>query len=239
MGSVTESTPARRPALVPTLATIAVVAVCVTAGLWQHDRMQQKLALRAKVESASRSEAVALPRTSDWDAWRFRPVRLAGTFDAAHQILIDNRIRAGRVGYDVVAPLVLDDGRVVVVERGWAPAGATRADVPDAPPPRGEVAFAGRVNQPPSAYLELARDTAQGRVWQNLDLARYAKATGHALLPIVVEQLTAAGPGDDLVREWPAPDVGVEKHLNYTVQWFAFAATAIAFWAYYTWRRPS
>src|SRR4030095_15271326 len=40
MGSLTEST--RRPALVPTLATIAVVAVCVSAGLWQHDRMQQK-----------------------------------------------------------------------------------------------------------------------------------------------------------------------------------------------------
>ncbi len=53
----------------------------------------------------------------------------------------------------------------------------------------------GRINQPPSRYLELASDTAKGRVWQNLDLARYAKATGHALLPIVVEQTLAAGPG--------------------------------------------
>jgi len=235
MGSLTDA-PARRPALVPTLATIAFVAVCVSAGLWQRDRMEQKLALRAQLASVSQSEAVAFPRASDWGAWRFRRVQAVGTFDAAHQILIDNRVRAGRVGYDVVAPLVLADGRVVVVARGWVPAGATRAEIPDAPPPPGNVTIKGRINQPPSAYLELASDTAKGRVWQNLDLARYAKATGHALLPIVVEQTLAAGPGDVLVRDWPAPDVGVEKHQNYMVQWFAFAATAIGFWAYFTWR---
>ena len=235
MGSVAETS--RQPALVPTLATIAVVAVCVSAGLWQYDRMQQKLALRAQLESASRSEAVAFPRTSEWDAWRFRRVRVTGTFDVAQQILIDNRVRGGRVGYDVVAPLVLTDGRVVVVERGWIPAGATRADIPNVSPPRGEVTVVGRINQPPSAYLELARDPVMGRVWQNLDLGRYAKATGHALLPIVVEQVIPAIPGDELVRDWPAPDVGVEKHLSYMVQWFLFAATAVGLWAYLTWRR--
>jgi len=237
MGSLTESTPSRRPALVPTVAMLAFVAVCVAAGLWQRDRMQQKLALRAQIDSASQSEPVAFPRTGEWAGWRFRRVQVTGTFDAAHQILIDNRVRAGRVGYDVVAPLVLADGRAVVVLRGWTPAGASRSQVPEVPPPPGEVTIAGRINEPPSAYLELARDTSQGRVWQNLDLARYAGATGHALLPIVVEQGKPAGPGDDLVREWPAPDVGVEKHQNYMVQWFAFAATAIGFWVYFTWRR--
>ena len=228
---------ARRSRLVPTLAAIAVVAACVSAGLWQRDRMQQKLALRAQIESASRSEPVAMPRAIEWDAWRFRPVRATGRFDPTYQILLDNRIRAGRVGYDVIAPLVLADGRVVLVARGWVAAGATRADTPDAPPPQGEVTVTGRINQPPSAYLELARDRAPGRVWQNLDLARYAEATGHTLLPIVVEQTARAAPGDDLVRDWPAPDAGVEKHLNYMVQWFAFAATAIGFWAWFTWRR--
>lgn len=232
-----DTAPARRPALVPTLAAIAVVAVCVTAGLWQRDRMQQKLALRAQIETASRSEPVAMPRVTDWAAWRFRPVRATGEFDAAHQILLDNRIRAGRVGYDVVAPLRLADGRVVLVERGWVAAGATRADIPDAPPPRGEVTVVGRINQPPSAYLELAADKAPGRVWQNLDLARYAAATALTVLPVVIEQTAPALAGDTLVRDWPAPDVGVEKHLSYMMQWFAFAATAVALWGYFTWRR--
>jgi surfeit locus 1 family protein len=235
MGSLTETV--RRPGLVPTLATVGVVAVCVSAGLWQRDRMQQKLALREQVEAASASTPVPLPRTTDWSAWRFRRVHATGTFDAPHQILIDNRLRAGRVGYEVVAPLLLGDGRVLVVERGWVPAGATRAEVPDVPPPGGEITVTGRINQPPSPVLELAHDTAQGRVWQNLDLARFAKASGHALLPVVLEQSAAAAPGDNLVRDWPAPDMGAEKHQNYMVQWFAFAATAIGFWGYFTWRR--
>jgi surfeit locus 1 family protein len=235
MGSVTETL--RRPGLVPTLATVVVVALCVSAGLWQRDRMQQKLALRAEIEAASGKPPVALPHTNEWSAWRFRPVQATGTFDASHQVLIDNRVRGGRVGYEVVAPLMLGDGRVLVVERGWVPAGATRADIPDVPVPRGEVTVTGRINQPPSAFLELARDTTQARVWQNLDLDRYAKAIGRAVLPVVLEQARPAAPGDDLVREWPAPDVGAEKNQSYMVQWFAFAATAIGFWGYSIWRR--
>jgi len=233
----TNDAPSRRPALVPTLAAIAVFALCVTAGVWQHGRMQQKLALRAQVEEASKADPVALPRTADWEALRFRPVRATGTFDAAHEILIDNRIRAGRVGYEVVAPLALADGRVVLVMRGWVAAGASRAEVPEAPPPRGEVTVTGRLNHPPSPYLELAGNTTEGRVWQNLDLARYAKATGLALLPVVIEQSAPAAAGDDLVRDWPAPDFGAEKHMSYMLQWFAFAATTAVLWAYFTWRR--
>jgi cytochrome oxidase assembly protein ShyY1 len=235
MGSLTETL--RRTGLVPTLATIVVVAVCVSAGLWQRDRLQQKLALRTQVEAASSRPPAALPSTNDWSGWRFRRVQATGTFDGPHQILIDNRLRGGRVGYEVVAPLLLGDGRVLVVERGWVPAGATRAEVPDVPPPGGEITVTGRINQPPSPFLELARETAQGRVWQNLDLDRYAKAIGRAVLPVVLEQGEPAAPGDVLVRDWPAPDVGVEKHENYMVQWFAFAATAIGFWGYSTWRR--
>ena len=227
----------RGPALVPTLAAIVVIAVCVSAGFWQRSRMEQKLALRAQVEAAAKADPVAMPRATAWDAWRFRPVRITGTFDAAHQILIDNRIRGGRAGYDVIAPLALTDGRVVLVDRGWIAAGASRADVPQVPPPSGAVAIAGRLNRPPGAYLELASGTVQGRVWQNLDIPRYEAATGLTVLPVIVEQTAPAAPGDDLVREWPAPDLGAEKHMSYMLQWFAFAATTLVLWGWTTWRR--
>jgi surfeit locus 1 family protein len=225
----------RRPALVPALAALVTVALCVAAGVWQHGRMEQKLALRAQLDAASRSAPVALPATEAWASWRYRPVRVTGTFDGAQQILIDNRIRAGRVGYDVVAPLRLADGRVVMVDRGWVPARATRDDLPSVQPPAGEVTVEGRINVPSSAYLELAKAKAQGRVWQNLDLARFREATGIAVLPVIVEETGAAD--DGLVRERPAPDTGVAKHMIYRAQWFTFAALAAGLWAWFTWRR--
>ncbi|MCC6194935.1 MAG: hypothetical protein IT518_10755, partial [Burkholderiales bacterium] len=64
-----------RPALLPTLAAFAAAALFVAAGLWQHDRMRQKLALRAQVDAAARQAPVPLPVTTDWSAWRYRPVR--------------------------------------------------------------------------------------------------------------------------------------------------------------------
>jgi len=226
-----------RPALVPTIAAFGAVALFIAAGVWQHGRMQQKLALRAQLEAAAHHAPVPLPAMADWSAWRFRPVTVTGVFDAARQILLDNRLYRGRVGYHVVAPLATPDGRVVMVDRGWVAAGATRADLPTVLPPAGTVTLTGRLNQPPGAYLELASETVKGSVWQNLDLVRYAAATGLAVLPVIVEQTVPIDPADTLVRDWPAPDAGADKHMIYMVQWFAFATLAAGLWVYFTFRR--
>lgn len=234
---VPAAAPSRRSFLVPTLATMLAVALFVSAGLWQRDRMQQKQALRAVLDAAAAQAPAALPAPDDWTAWRFRPVRVTGTFDAAHQVLIDNRVHGGRVGYDVVTPLTLADRRTVLVDRGWVPAGPTRAQLPDVPPPRDLVTLDGRVNLPPSSYVELARDVTDGPVWQNLDLARMRTVLGAAVLPVIVEQTRPAGAGDDLVRDRTPPDFGVEKHRMYMVQWFTFALMAAGLWAWFAWRR--
>jgi surfeit locus 1 family protein len=218
--------------LLPTLAMVAVVALCIAAGNWQRGRMLQKEALGARLAAAAAAPVAALPAAvDDWSTWRFRQVELAGRYDEARQILVDNKVHAARAGYHVVTPLVLADGRAVLVNRGFAPGGATRSELPEARPPTGEVRVRGRVNLPPTDYVELAQAPPQGVVWQNLDPARFAAATGIAVLPIVVE----ATAGDDrLVRDWPRPDAGTEKHRIYMVQWYAFAALAFGLWAWFT-----
>jgi surfeit locus 1 family protein len=222
--------PVRR--LLPTLAMVAAVALCVAAGNWQRSRMAQKEALGARLAAALSAPVVALPAgVDDWSTWRFRQVELAGRYDEARQILIDNKVHAGRAGYHVVTPLLLADGRAVLVNRGFAAGGVTRAELPEARPPAGEVRVRGRINVPSRDYVELAQAPPQGVVWQNLDPTRFATATGAAVLPIVVE----ATDGDDrLVRDWPRPDAGTEKHRIYMVQWYAFAALAFGLWAWFT-----
>lgn len=222
----------RRSRLLPTLATIAAAATFVAAGHWQQTRMHEKETLRAQLDAMNRLPPLplaALPTASDWTALRYRPVVAQGRFDAARQILIDNKVHDGRVGYDVVTPLALADGRAVLVARGWIAQGASRARLPDAPPPAGDVAVEGRIGIPAS-YVELEQRDAAGVVWQNLDPARFATATGVPVLPIVVEQTAPPSPPDGLVREWPAPDFGIEKHWIYMMQWYAFAALAVVLW---------
>ncbi len=222
-----------RPAALPTLATVVAVVVCIAAGHWQQGRMQGKQALRARFDAASRMAPVTLVGPSDGDDWtslRYRTVIVAGVYRARSQIFIDNRVHAGRAGYHAVAPLELADGRVVLVNRGWVAQRASRAELPDVPPPAGTVTVEGRIGIPAAGYLELKREDAAGSVWQNLDPARFGAATGVAVLPVVIEQTAPPVPDDGLVRDWPAPDFGIDKHRIYMVQWYAFAALALVLW---------
>ena len=115
----------------PTVVTLLAVAVFVLAGNWQRGRMQQKLALGEQLAAATAAPVAPLPAGDvDWSAWRFRVVEARGRYDAGRQILVDNRVHAGRAGYHVVTPLVIEDGRAVLVNRGFVPAGPTRDVLP-------------------------------------------------------------------------------------------------------------
>jgi cytochrome oxidase assembly protein ShyY1 len=137
------------------------------------------------------------------------------------------------VGYHVVTPLKLPDGRVVLVDRGWIPQHESRAELPQAPPPAGEVTVRGRLALAPAAYLELKPDAAPGPVRQNLDPAKFAAATGLPVLPAIIEATVAPVPDDGLVRAWPPPDFGIETHRIYMVQWYSFALTAALLWLWF------
>jgi len=137
----------------------------------------------------------------------------------------------------VVAPLCFAaTKRCVLVDRGWIAQRAQRSDLPQAPPPAGTVTVSGRAVVPPRRYLELRYEQA-GPLWQNLDIARIAAASGLDLLPIVIEQSDPVAPSDTLVRDWPQPEFGVERHWSYMLQWYSLAALAIVLWLKLNWRK--
>ena len=229
-----------RPRALPTLAMLVAVVVCAAAGHWQQGRMHDKEALRAQMDVALRMAPVDLagvPDAVDWASLRYRRVVAAGAYRAGSQIFVDNRVHDGRAGYHVVTPLELADGRVVLVNRGWVVQGVSRALLPDVAAPGGAVTVVGRIAVPGPGYLELRHEAEAGPVWQNLDPARFAAATGIGVLPVVIEQTVAPVPDDGLVRDWPAPDFGIDKHRIYMAQWYAFAALALVLWLVLNFRR--
>ena len=203
-------------------------------GNWQRHRGAEKEALREQYELAARQPPLELTASTDAAALRFRPVRASGEFDGRRQVLIDNKVRAGRPGFDVVTPLKLAGAeRYVLVDRGWIALGAHRSELPQAPPPAGAIRVEGRINLPPAHYLELKTDAGPGPIRQNLDIDRLAAATGLALLPFVIEQSGDAG--DSLVRDWPRPDFGIEQHWSYMLQWYSLAGLGIVLWVALNW----
>ncbi len=224
-----------RPTLWPTVGLLVLLAATVSLGNWQRHRAEEKESLRAQYDRAASAPPIQLAATAtDVSALRFHRVRATGEFDAGAQILIDNKVHAGQPGYHVVAPLKMTGGGVVLVDRGWVAAGPRRSELPPAPPPTGILTVDGRVNVPPARYLELRSERATGPVWQNLDIARVAAARGMPLLPFIVEQTD--GPSDGLIRDWPAPDFGIEQHQSYMVQWYSFGLLGCVLWLGLNWR---
>ena len=206
----------------------AVVALTLWLGNWQVNRAQEKRERQALFEVRMNDTPVRLTGAAPADGILYRRVHASGRWIPERQFYVDNRIRDGRAGFEVITPLALaGSDAALLVNRGWI---ARDADYPRAPRvevPAGPVEVAGLATRPPARFLELSPQQVAGDVWQNLSIERYAAAAGLKLVPVVVLQDPAA-PGLAAVRE--TPDAGVAKHVEYAFTWFSLAATAFTLW---------
>ena len=218
---------------------LAVVLTFPLLGLWQVDRWQEQRAIQARIEQ--RRDAAPVELTSVLDdplsdeeaaALEFTPVRATGRYVADEQVAHRNRAFRGQGGFDWLTPLVLDDGRAVLVRRGWVPpAQAAGAEPTPSPPPEGEVTVTGWLEQSGSQPSGIgARDPSEGRLDTvfHADVDRIDQQTSADLLPMILrlESQAPAREGDlPIPQPLPDGDDGAQN-LSYAVQWFAFTAIA-------------
>jgi surfeit locus 1 family protein len=201
-----------RPRLWALALAAAACAAGVALGNWQARRAEEKRALGAQVQR----------------------IMVHGEFMSERTLLLDNKVRSRRAGYEVVTPLRLADGIHVLVNRGWIEAPARRDQLPEVVTPRGRVRVEGVMLTRLPRPLKLG-ETAKGRVRQSIELKEFAVESGLPLQAFVIEQHSALA--DGLLREWPRPDAGIEKHQGYALQWYALAALAVVLAAVLSFRK--
>ena len=205
----------------------------MSLGNWQSRRATEKRELGIALDRAAVSPPIALPATGDLVHKR---VAARGQFIPERTVFLDNKLRRGRPGYEVVTPLRIGSSAShVLVNRGWVAAPPSREQLPEVRTPAGEVRIDGVALERIAHALEPR--PSSGKVRQNLDAAAFGAETGLELLPVVIEQHSDSG--DGLLREWPRPDLGVEKHESYSLQWYSFAALAVALGIIFSFRRVS
>ncbi|WP_354447607.1 SURF1 family protein [Ottowia thiooxydans] len=205
------------------------MAVTFSLGRWQLARATQKQALQESIESRQHQPAIDLATVAapidqtQLDKLLHRPVSLRGVWVADRTVYLDNRQMGGRQGFDVLTPLRLSGAdSVVLVQRGWAPRNfGDRTALPAVQTPSGEVTILGRIAASPARLYSLGED-GHGAIRQNLDLEAFRGETGLPLASLTVLQTGEASEG--LLREWPQPATGVEKHHGYAFQWFGLCA---------------
>lgn len=168
------------------------------------------------------------------DEWR--PVTLVGEYLADEQLLVRNRPHGGTSAFEVLVPLRLDDGRVVVVNRGWVPPAPEEA-VPEAvpEPPSGTVIVTARL-RPEEAAPRSGRSAPEGQVPTiaiDLVAERLAPDTAAALQPSLYALMAQEDPAPataPAALDSPSEDPG--PHLSYAIQWILFAIMGFVFIGY-------
>lgn len=221
-----------RSDIAATVATLLAFAVLVSLGVWQMQRLQWKEALIERMESRIAAPPVPLPtriiRPDDWD---FRPLRLQGRYRHEGSLYLAGRKHQGRLGYDLVTPLLRERGPAVLVNRGWVPE-SWRND----PPIQGDGSVAvegvGRMPRAPGAFVPDNDPLANS--WFSMDLPGMAAAAGlDAVAPVYVVA-TAETPSPNAAPQphRVAPDLP-NNHLGYAVTWFSLAGVLVVIFVIY------
>lgn len=217
---------------------LVCVAVFAVAGVWQIQRGQAKQRMLTQRAAASKTPARPLTRVlakgsaSAPSALYGQDFEVTGHYDSQHQILLANQIFRGRVGYRVWTPLILADGRRVLVDRGWVPmASGGRDDPPTPPVPQGKVSVEGLFKALPKPGIRLGpQPSCQPTVWPRvlnyptIETVRCLYGT-----PVIggLILLSEAAP-HGFARNWQR-NVGMPpmRHYGYAVQWFAMAVAVV------------
>lgn len=219
---------------------LVLVVGFINAGLWQLHRLDERKAFNAQVEANMAQPVVpigtVLPPESDFaDATQVlnRQVSATGHYLIDQEFVITGQANAqSRPGVWAVTPLQLDDGRILLVNRGWLPSsGAITKPMADAQPPTGTVVVRGLVSetQTEGAGQAKERSTKDATNFLRIDISRIQNQFAAPLVPafLLREHQRPADPGPQVPVPLARPELDNGPHLSYALQWFGFTLIAL------------
>ena len=109
-----------RPFLWLTIVTLPAFLVLISLGSWQLQRLQWKNDIISNFEARSAAEAIAIPEANaELDVLEFSSLALEGEYLHDKETFLTGRTYEGNAGFHVVTPFLLDDGRTILINRGW------------------------------------------------------------------------------------------------------------------------
>ena len=235
----------RSRVLVTAVLVLAALALLLSLGTWQVQRLFWKeqlladIAERRHAPPATTAEIEAL--LAKGEDIEYRTMKATGTFDHARERHFF-ATHEGRTGFYVYTPLTLDDGRMLFVNRGFVPYEMKDPSSRQAGQVGGEVALTGYARaellEKPSAIVP---DNAVDKnlfYWKDLSaMSASAGLARERILPFFMD-VDAAQPNPG---GWPQGGVTQfslpNNHLQYAVTWYGLAAALLAVVSGAWWRR--
>jgi len=214
------------------VACLVGIVLMVTAGFWQLDRHHQRQDFEAEVIARSEAEIVPFEAldvaANDPADLEWRRVTASGTYVDGKDFVVVNVSQDGTGGSDAVNGLLLADGTVLIVNRGFVPGSDALP-----PAPEGTVTVTGRVRRSQSARAGQPSDDGSQQLTEirRVDLDALSQQFDETVQPVYIDQLDMRVESGGALQPVAPPDLdGGPPHLSYTVQWFIFSVAVAAGW---------
>jgi len=209
--------------------SIFFVFVFVFLGIWQIERAANKEGLLQDFNSEQESPPTRL--TSQSPNWS--RVFVDGVFDSSRQILIDNQIHNGKVGYKIFTPFRFDDNKIVLVDRGWIGQGQSRSDLPQLNILEKKSRIIATVTSPEQGVL--AGSELLTNEWPRVSQSKAVDVIASAFNEPILDIVLVLDPGSSQITEFiqikPFAITPV-KHYGYAMQWFTMSIVLLGMFLY-------
>lgn len=228
--------------IVGLVVALVTVFVFVNLGLWQMRRLEDRRATNAEIAAARDREPIDLEtflaEGGDPTDLLWRQVEVSGEYVPGRQVLLSGRSHKSQAGHNVLTPLVLPSGGVLIVNRGWIPFEMGDDGGTGPPAPEGRVTVVGTIRADEGSGL-LGGTTGDQPVRRigSIDLARLGADQEIGTVFDVYLQLQDQDPPPGVLPEpVPLPETSEGSHLSYAVQWFLFAGIVLIGFPVLLWR---
>jgi surfeit locus 1 family protein len=217
----------------PTIMTLPAFVILLALGTWQLQRLEWKNALLSARETALAAPPITAPGEFDPARHAGRRVRLSGMFLHGKEMYSTPRPRAGYNGLRVVTPLLLADGAVVLVDRGWLPVERKSPATRRAGQIEGGVTIEGVIRAPGQPGRFVPDNQPADNIWFSFDVPAMAKAASlERVRPYLVVAGPAANPGGLPLGQPYRVEIR-NDHLGYAITWYGLAAALLAVYILY------
>lgn len=229
-----------RPALWPTLISLPILVLSLTLGIWQLERREWKRDILNRMAANQAAAPISLDELLKGDPLRheYGRVTVAGTLEHGKEFHLAARSLKNKVGLQVVTPLKVDDGRVVLFDRGWIPSEKKEPSKRAEGQVAGRVELTGIVRRSQIKGRFVPDNAPDKNVWFQVDvplMRQLAGAPPDARLDrFFLDADAAPNPGGAPVGGQTRLDIP-NDHMQYALTWFLIALALAGVYLAYHW----
>lgn len=204
------------------LVTGIVLTLLLRLGFWQLDRAEEKKWMVAAQAYQAKQRPLHWNTTSIAPK-QYQRLTVEGHYLSTH-LLLDNQYDRHQWGYHVLSPFLLNDHRIVMVDRGWVAGPITRQIVPKVITPietiylSGEAYYPSRKTWVLGAAYEKKDETI---ILEQINIQLISQLLHKSVSPFIIR--LGKNEAHGYLREWTIIAMPPQRHYAYALQWFAMA----------------